>query len=106
MLDEILGVIKQFQSEEAEFLQSDRPTLTLGEAAEVFGFSYSTIRRRLEVGRYKNIRKARTRRGWILDMEDVFQVAYPSASKDQIAVLMRDHRVEKRRRREKRWLVG
>lgn len=104
MLDEILDIIKQLGNEDSEFLLSDRPTLTTREAADVFGVSYSTFWRRLDAGRYRNIRKAKTPGGWKLDMEDVFQAAYPGANMDQIVRLMKEFRDEKRRRREKPWL--
>ncbi len=87
----------QRQSKKAR-VRLEMPT---GDAARVFVVSKNTWGKWRREGKLTAVRHYRAKRGWLFDMVDVFEMAYPTADRDTIALLMRDFRADKLRRRGK-----
>lgn len=76
-------------------LEKDRPYLRSGAAAKVLGIHKNTLRKRMIAGVYK-FRYDRDGWGWKFDMEDVFRAAFPFASDEILAKLIKEYREENR----------
>lgn len=76
-------------------LEKDRPYLRSGATAKVLGICKDTLRKRMIAGVYK-FRYGRDRKGWKFDMEDVFRTAFPFASDEILAKLIKEYREENR----------
>lgn len=88
--------------------QSDREDIMDGrvlvgptEAGEVLGCCARTFDRRLQAGRYGEVRFVRTPHGRLFVLEDVFRLAFPNATDEVIYNLAADHIARKMQSRAK-----
>ena len=69
-----------------------REGISPSEAGRILGMSRGKFRNRVREGYYNQIPRVHLRGGWLFELYAVMQTAYPTASNDKIAELIRDYR--------------
>ncbi len=75
-------------------LNGQRPYVYGKVAAKILGIGKTAFWRRFYEGNYPNIRRQQLMTGWVWDMIDVFETAYPMADDNTISLLVGKFREE------------
>ncbi len=85
---------EQSTESESDYFTTNRPYISTGEVAQIMGVSRWTVSRRADTWAFSNIRRCILGNRWAFDMEDVIRASYPSASDDQVTMMMKEYRQE------------
>ncbi len=82
-----------FLTAEERELDTGRPYISTGQAAQIMGVSRWTVERRRKRWGFFNIRHSLLGAGrWAFDMEDVIRASYPSANDAEVTMMMKEYR--------------
>ena len=82
-----------FLTAEERELDTGRPYISTGQAAQIMGVSRWTVERRRKRWKFFNIRHSLLGAGrWAFDMEDVIRASYPSANDAEVTMMMKEYR--------------